>query len=88
MDYKLQYLRGLGLEEVDSDARPDGTDRIWWGYYYEFHYEISDSDLQYHATNNSSFEDFKSDCEVSKETCCGDLVDLDTSLCPSCYEHV
>ena len=45
----IKYLKSLGLTDIDSDSRPDGTDTIFWGYNEDKYYEISAGDLQYHA---------------------------------------
>ena len=83
-----EYLQSLGLEEVDFDVHSNGIEKWWYGYVDNTRYEIDYSDAYYHQSNNSNWDKFVKDCDIIKESCCGDDVDETIYFCPTCGEHI
>jgi len=76
MKEKLNYLKGLGAEIEDFDNLEVGFKVD--GYYYGIafnDFEISDR--------------LETICRSADlYSCCGDIVDQDWMMCPSCKEHL
>ena len=82
MKKTVEYLIGLGFEEVDYE---DGQ---IWGYIDYVCYTWDYDNAMWAAFHNHPFEDAIKDATQQKETCCGDLIDMDCCRCPTCKEGV
>ena len=75
MTEKLNYLKSLGVQVLESITDVEFTAN---GY----DYGISFNDFQI----GDSLETICQNADLY--SCCGDIVDQDLMMCPSCKEHV
>jgi hypothetical protein len=76
---KVAYLESLGYEIQDYDDKglPNSTISFTGDYDYEIEFdefEIGDSESSIESTANIY-------------SCCGDILDKDYMICPTCHEH-
>jgi hypothetical protein len=75
MTEKLNYLKGLGVEILDYDDTG-----VSFRADYDYAIEWADFEIG---------ESLATICQAADlYSCCGDIVDQDIMLCPSCKEHV
>ena len=76
MTEKLDYLKSIGAVIIESDDRGVSFNCFGYDYSIQFdEFEVGD--------------DQETICQAADlYSCCGDIVDQDIMLCPSCKEHV
>ena len=87
-----KYLTGLEFDNIDNYK----VDHLYLDRQWDFFssandsvsYSIGQDDLSKHAEKGSDKETLLADCTTYVYSCCGDEVNPDVALCPTCKEHI
>jgi hypothetical protein len=79
---KIAYLESLGVEVQDYDKHEGMTSGVF--------FSATDGDYEILFDEFEVGETLANICRKSTEysVCCGDVIDRDYRICPTCQEHV